>query len=141
MTPDQLELIATSAGQATAEPRTFAESFYGHLFEIAPAVRPLFSDDLSEQYGKLVGELAFLAGAARDLETFSSRAHDLGKRHASYGVSSEMFEPVRASLVHAPRGGLGEAWTVEHEAAWTSLFHLIAQIMLDGATEASFSAG
>lgn len=139
MTPEQLELISHSAEQATAEPRAFAARFYGHLFEIAPDVRPLFPDDMTEQGEKLVDELVFLTNAATDLDSFVERARDLGRRHDTYGAEAGHYGFVREALLQGLRTTLGEDWTDAHAEAWSTLYNLIAETMLDGANQRLFA--
>ena len=139
MTPDQLELISQSAGVATADPATFSASFYGHLFEIAPEVRPLFPEDMTELGEKLVDELVFLTNAATDLDNFVERARDLGRRHDSYGAEAGHYGSVRIALLHGLRSALADEWTTAHDEAWSSLYNLIAETMLDGANQALFA--
>ncbi len=139
MTPDQLDLIAESSASATADPSTFASSFYGRLFELAPNLRSLFPEDMTELGDKLVDELVFLTRAATDLDNFVERARDLGRRHDSYGVEAEHYGHVRVALVEALAAACGDSWTDEHMAAWATLYNLIAETMLDGANQALFS--
>ena len=101
MTPEQLDLIASSAAAATRERRGFGAAFYGRLFELAPEVRTLFPDDIDEQGDKLVDELAFLTRAATDLDSFVDRARDLGRRHDGYGVEESHYALVRQALLDA----------------------------------------
>lgn len=136
MTPEELAMIDQAARVIETCPEQFASTFYETLFEIAPTTRAMFPDDLTDQRGKLVDELAFLIGAARDLDTFVERAHDLGRRHAAYGVHHEHYEPVGAALTAALRDCLAVDWDAGHDAAWTKLYRLIADVMQEGANSA-----
>jgi hemoglobin-like flavoprotein len=139
VTPDELALIDDAASVVEATPDRFAATFYDTLFELAPGTRGLFPDDLAEQKGKLVDELAFLIGAARDLDTFVARASDLGHRHVGYGVRNDDYGPVGIALAVALRECMQDDWTPAHEAAWSKLYSLIAGVMRDGASTASFA--
>ena len=139
MTPEQLDLIASSAAAATRDRRGFGASVYGRLFELAPQGRTLFPDDIDEQSDKLVDELAFLTRAATDLDSFVDRARDLGRRHDGYGVEESHYALVRQALLDALAGACGDEWTEQHVAAWGVLYNLIAETMLDGANEALFA--
>jgi hemoglobin-like flavoprotein len=138
MTPEQLDIVSRSASQACADRRGFATRFYDHLFASAPAVRPLFPDDMSGQYDKLVDEVAFLAGAATDLDSFLGRAKELGRRHHGYGATADHFGPVEEALLVALGQSIGDDWSGEHEQAWRALYRLVAEVMLDGVNEALF---
>lgn len=139
MTPDQLDLISRSASVVSERPRPFAEVFYGQLFAEAPATRQLFADDLEEQYGKIVDEISFLAGAADDLDTLVTHARDLGRRHAQYGVVEGHYAPVETALLTALAELLGENWTDDHAQAWQTLYRLIAEVMLEGSSSSLFA--
>ena len=57
MTPDQVKLVQQSFAQVAPIADKAAEIFYGRLFEIAPAVKPLFHGDLAAQRRKLMAAL------------------------------------------------------------------------------------
>jgi hemoglobin-like flavoprotein len=117
VTPEELELIDDAAEVVENCSYDFGAAFYTTLFELSPHTRALFPEDLSVQQGKVVDELAFLIEAARDLDTFVDRARDLGRRHGDC---------------------MGDGWTDAHEAAWTKLYVLIANVMREGATDSLF---
>jgi hemoglobin-like flavoprotein len=141
VTPEELDLIRADGVLLGAEADAFSATFYELLFEIAPASRSLFPDDLLAQRGKLVDELTFLvdaatAGATDDLEAFIDRAHELGRRHAGYGVVGADYAAVEMSLLGALRATLSN-WDDFHDAAWIRLFRLISDVMREGAAAAS----
>lgn len=145
MTPDEIDLILADGALVRADADGFASSFYDTLFEIAPATRQLFPDDMTSQRGKLVDELAFLIEAVTPspdgatIETFLDRAHDLGRRHVEYGVQGSHYAPVRTALLAALRTRI-DGWGPEHHDAWDKLFRLISDVMREGA-ESSHAAG
>lgn len=94
---------------------------------------------MTPQYGRIVVELGFLAGAANDLDRFVERAVELGRRHRGYGVDQAHFAPVEEALIHALKDHHGEEWTADLESSWAALYRLIAQIMLDGANTELFT--
>ena len=49
MTPEQVGLVQQSFAQVAPIADKAAEIFYDRLFEVAPAVKPLFSGDMAEQ--------------------------------------------------------------------------------------------
>ena len=49
MTPQQIELVQSSFKKVVPIAGTAADLFYNRLFEIAPEVRSMFPQDLSEQ--------------------------------------------------------------------------------------------
>ncbi len=141
VSPAELALIESADEVVRADPDAFAHVFYATLFEVAPEVRELFDDDLTAQRGKLVDEVAFFIGAAADLDRFVERAHDLGSRHVGYGVQRDHYDAVGVALVAAVRERTGDDWTSEHHRAWTKLYRLISDVMLDGARSAHLADG
>jgi nitric oxide dioxygenase len=140
MTPEQLDLISDTASSIEADADRFSMRFYERLFELSPATRALFPDDLTEQRGKLVDELVFLVSAASDLPAFLDRAHDLGARHQTYGVRPGDYDSVRTALLDSLALVVGARWTEESRRAWQALYRLIAETMLEGAAGSLFSA-
>ena len=57
MTPQQIDLVQSSFKKVVPIAGTAADLFYDRLFEIAPEVRSMFPQDLSEQKKKLMGML------------------------------------------------------------------------------------
>ncbi len=137
MTPEELELIASDGRAVRACANDFSGAFYATLFDVAPETRGLFPDDMTQQRGKLVDELEFLIDAATDrdavgFDVFIARARDLGRRHASYGVTNRDYAPVGVALNAALRSCVPE-WDDQHVAAWAKLYRLIADVMREGA--------
>lgn len=144
MTPDDLHRIETAIAHLPAVAEPFSRSFYDTLFEIAPDTRSLFSNDLTEQRVKLFDELRALVAMgvalADDGAAFTSRANALGRRHVGYGAAPAHYELVGAALLaalaeHVP------GWDPADRTAWTRLYGLVAQTMLEGAQLASGDAG
>jgi hypothetical protein len=58
MNTAQIKLVQDSFAKIAPISEQAAVMFYGRLFEVAPAVRSMFPDDLSEQRKKLMTTLA-----------------------------------------------------------------------------------
>ncbi|MDJ0768506.1 MAG: globin domain-containing protein [Ilumatobacter sp.] len=144
MTPDELAIIRGDGQVMHDLADAFATTFYATLFELAPATRSLFPDDLVAQRGKLVDELGFLIEAATSIDDglgdFVERASELGRRHVEYGVTGNDYVPVGQALIAALRSCIDD-WDDEHEAAWMKLYRLIADVMREGTEARLFSAG
>jgi len=54
MTPEQIKLVQDSFKSVIPIADTAADIFYGRLFEVAPQLRPMFPQDMSEQKKKLM---------------------------------------------------------------------------------------
>ena len=107
--------------------------FYGRLFEIAPAVKPLFRGDMSEQGRKLMATLSVVVTGLAHLESLLPAASALAKRHAGYGVKAVDYQPVGAALLWTLERGLGEQWTPQLAAAWTEAYTILANFMISEA--------
>ena len=84
-----------------------AALFYGRLFEIAPAVKPLLRGDMTEQGCKLMATLGVVVNSLGNLEAVLPAASALAKRHVEYGVKAANYTPVGAALLWTLEQGLG----------------------------------
>jgi hemoglobin-like flavoprotein len=89
-----------------------AALFYGRLFEIAPAVKPLLrgdmtEGDMTEQGCKLMATLGVVVNSLGNLEAVLPAASALAKRHVDYGVKAADYTPVGAALLWTLEQGLG----------------------------------
>ena len=135
MTPHQIELVQTSFAKVLPIAATAADLFYGRLFEIAPQVRRMFPDDLSEQKKKLMAMLGTVVAGLNRVDTLLPAVRALGRRHAGYGVTVEHYAPVGAALLWTLEKGLGEAFTAEVREAWAAAYGVLSQTMIDAANE------
>jgi hemoglobin-like flavoprotein len=133
MVPEQIDLIKESWAKVVPIKETAADLFYDRLFELDPAIRPLFKKDLTEQKRKLVGMLNRIVALLGDFGALVHVAEDLGRRHVPYGVKAEHYDTVGAALLWTLRTGLGSAFTPEVEAAWTTAYRTLAGAMKEAA--------
>lgn len=140
---------------------TAADLFYRRLFELKPEYRSLFPEDLAGQKSKLVRMLAFVVKALDFPEAAwrdeVSESEDLllvllalGRRHQSlYHVPREGYAAVGEALLWTLDYGLGEAFTPQVRAAWTSVYKAVSTTMIlsssaiepDRPMETAFGAG
>ncbi|HYC64548.1 MAG TPA: hemin receptor, partial [Reyranellaceae bacterium] len=78
MTPQQIKLVQMSFAKVAPIADTAADLFYSRLFEIAPEVRPMFPDDLSEQKKKLMSMLGTVVSGLSRLEMMIPAIQMLG---------------------------------------------------------------
>jgi nitric oxide dioxygenase len=131
MTPHQIELVQASFAKVAPIAGTAADIFYGRLFEIAPEVRRMFPDDLTDQKKKLMAMLSTVVVGLTRLDTLVPAVRALGERHAGYGVTAAHFEPVGAALLWTLERGLGEAFTEEVKEAWATAYDVLSTTMID----------
>ena len=138
MTPQQIKLVQMSFAKVAPIADKAADLFYSRLFEIAPEVRPMFPDDLSEQKKKLVSMLGTVVSGLSRLEMMIPAIQMLGRRHADYGVSAAHYAPVGAALIWTLQQGLGPDFTDKVRDAWVAAFTTLATTMITAAGDAPF---
>ncbi len=129
MTPEQIALVKDSFAKVAPIAPQAAALFYGRLFEIAPEVRPLFKGDIEEQGRKLMQVIATAVGALDRLDTIVPTVQDLGRRHATYGVSDAHYDKVAEALLWTLGQGLGDGFTPAVREAWTVTYTILADTM------------
>lgn len=133
MTPQQITLVKTTWAQVVPIKEKAAELFYGKLFELDPAVKPLFKDDIVEQGKKLMMAINTVVNSLDKIETMVPIIQDMGRRHAGYGVKSQHYDTVGAALIWTLGTGLGQAFTPEVKEAWVGAYTLLSTVMKDAA--------
>ena len=140
MTPDQVKAIQESFKKVAPISEQAAALFYGRLFEIAPAVKPLFHGDMKEQGRKLMATLAVVVNGLSNLDSVLPAASALAKRHVDYGVKASDYTPVGAALLWTLERGLGEQWTPDLAAAWGAAYSVVSEFMIGEAYGRSVAA-
>jgi hemoglobin-like flavoprotein len=130
MTPDQIKAIQEGFTKVMPISEQAAALFYGRLFEIAPAVKPLFRGDIKEQGRKLMATLAVVVNGLSNLPAVLPAASALAKRHVGYGAKAADYKPVGAALQWTLERGLGEQWTPELAAAWGTAYTVLSDFMI-----------
>jgi hemoglobin-like flavoprotein len=130
MTPDQVKLVQQSFARVAPISEAASVLFYDRLFEIAPSVRGMFPDDMTEQRKKLMQMLAVVVSGLGNLETILPAASALAKRHVGYGAKAEHYPVVGSALLWTLERGLGDAWTPETAAAWTTAYGTLSGYMI-----------
>ncbi len=133
MTPDQVKLVQDSFSKVAPISEQAAVIFYDRLFEVAPSVRAMFPDEMTEQRKKLMATLAVVVGGLGNLESVLPAASALAKRHVSYGARPEHYPVVGGALLWTLEQGLGEAWTPDVASAWTTAYGTLSGYMISEA--------
>jgi hemoglobin-like flavoprotein len=128
-----LDALETSFDLVAPRGDELMDEFYSRLFAAAPAVKPLFPDNLSRQKVMLLGALVLLRKSLRDLDSIAPKLRDLGARHVAYGAEPEHYPVVGTVLIASMAAIAGDAWTADYEAAWAEAFEIVAATMLEGA--------
>jgi hemoglobin-like flavoprotein len=133
MTPEQVTLVQHTFAELVPAADEAAEAFYGRLFEVAPAVQPLFSGDMTEQRRKLMASLAVVVRGLSDLPSILPAASALAKRHVGYGAKPEHYPLVGEALLWTLARALGPRWTPEIASAWTAAYTTVSDVMIEAA--------
>jgi hemoglobin-like flavoprotein len=129
MTPEQIELVKSSWTQVVPIADTAAKLFYGRLFELDPALKPLFRGDMGEQGRKFMRMIGTAVTGLDQLDRIVPAVKNLGVRHATYGVQDSHYDTVGSALLWTLAQGLGDAFTPEVETSWATVYGLLADTM------------
>jgi len=129
VTDDQIDVVQLSFRQVMRDRETTAELFYERLFELDPSLRALFHGDMAEQRRKFMVTLSVVVGSLRYLDDLTPSIAALARRHVRYGARPEHFSSFGAALLSALETGLGDAYTLEVEAAWMAVYDVLARMM------------
>lgn len=129
MTPTEKSLVQQTFARVVPIADQAAALFYGRLFELDPSLAPLFKGDLGAQGKKLMQVLGYAVGKLDALDELVPALAALGRKHVGYGVRERHYATVGAALLWTLAQGLGAAFTPEVEAAWTTVYGVLASTM------------
>lgn len=109
--------------------RGLVAKFYGHLFAEHPELRRLFVGERVHQEQMFARALVALVDRFDDAPWVDQQLSALGRRHARYGITGEMYAWFCKALVRTLAEVSGADWTPKHESAWTEAFGEIARVM------------
>ncbi len=133
MNSTQVKLVQESFAKVVPISEAAAVIFYDRLFEVAPSVKAMFPDDMTQQRKKLMMMLAAVVNGLGNLESILPAASALAKRHVDYGARPENYPVVGGALLWTLEKGLGEAWTSDVADAWTTAFGTLSGYMISEA--------
>jgi len=110
--------------------------FYKRLFELDPSLRRMFGTDMTEQRKKLMQMLGAAVMGLNRLDQLVPVVEDLGRRHARYGVKDAHYSTVGEALLTTLALALGEAFTMEVQQAWATVYSFLTLTMRKAAAEA-----
>jgi hemoglobin-like flavoprotein len=135
MTPEQVFLVQKSWRQVLPIAGAAAEMFYTRLFSLDPSLKSLFQGDMKAQGRKLMAMIGTAVGGLGKLDSIVPAVQDLGRRHVKYGVKDAHYDSVGAALLWTLQQGLGEAFTPDVKAAWTTAYGVLAATMKEAAAK------
>lgn len=129
MTPQQIDFVRRSWQQVFPLRETAAQMFYDKLFELEPALRPLFKADLSQQAGKLFNTLDALVASLGESGALESVAGSLRRSHAGFRATPAHYAAVGEALMWTVGASVGKAFTAPMRAAWVEAYAGLAAAM------------
>src|ERR1700759_5008123 len=130
MTPEQIKLVQQSFAKVAPISEQAAVIFYNRLFEVAPQVRAMFPNDMTEQRRKLMATLGVVVNGLSNLEMVLPAAAFLATRHVAYGAKAEHYPVVGAALLWTLEKGLGGDWPPDVAEAWTAAYGTLSGFMI-----------
>ena len=135
-----IELLRSSFTQVLEQEPALTRRFYAIFFARYPQVVPLFGRNSPRQQQEMLGQalmavLDHLENAEWLVETLGA----LGRKHVTYGVTSEMYGWVGECLLATLSEIAGPAWTPAHEQVWSEAYAAIVLLMVAGAQEIAVS--
>ncbi len=137
LTSQQRTLVRRSFTHIAPHYADVARLFYDKLFEIAPDVQQMFTHNMDDQREKVMQMLATLVAAMDDTPNFTHMSHELGKRHAGYGVQNEQYELVGRALLWALEEACPQVMTKAVSTAWDAAYYMIADAAREGGSSSS----
>ena len=131
-TDREIELVRSTWSPVAQDPDAAATLFYDKLFEVAPAVRPLFKADIKEQGRKLMQMVGVAVHNMDRVEEIVPALQALGDRHVEYGAVPEHYPVVGSVLLDTLATALQDDFTEEARAAWAKTYEALAAVMTGG---------
>ncbi|MEO0675916.1 MAG: globin domain-containing protein [Pseudomonadota bacterium] len=133
MTPDQARHVTFSLGRVFPYRAKLVSTFYEELFELAPGVRSLFPEDMTDQREKLLSTLNTVVTNLTELDKIIDAVRALGMRHVEYGATPAHYEVVGLALVTALKRATPGGLSKEEEHAWVTAYQLLSSTMIEAA--------
>jgi len=135
MTPEQKQLIRESFPAIREMAGPVSLLFYGRLFALDPALRPMFRQDIELQGRKLMDMLTAVVDNLDHFEGLAPTLRALGQKHAGYGVRPEHYQTVTQALIWAFGQALDTQFYPELKSAWLAIIEAVSLSMKKGAAE------
>jgi len=130
LTERQKILIVESFAQFEPIVQYSSKIFFDRLAEVEPSLGEQFSGETNVHSDKLATVLQIAVISVRNLDALVPMLKLLGSEYRSYGARPEYYEIFGDVLLWTLRQGLGEAYTEEVNEAWTTLYGIISEMMM-----------
>jgi class 3 adenylate cyclase len=108
----------------------FAKIFYDKVFEMAPGVRSLFRNNMTDQGRLLTHMLGGIVYALSRPEHLRSGLKRLGENHVNYGVREDHYPIIKEAMLYSIAEIMGERRTEKTLDAWNAALEYIIGAML-----------
>lgn len=133
----QIALVRHSFALIRPRAARAAGLFFGHLFAAAPAMRPLFQDDLVHQGEHLMSWVGSTVRLLDEPDILVPLLRGLGKHHGARGVAEAHYATAGECLVLTLAQTLGDLCTPEIREAWREVYARISRTMISASLEAT----
>lgn len=128
------ELLSSSLELVASRQPFITPRFYEILFERYPQVKPLFSRNSRDEQARMLQEaIVSVVEHAEEPSWLTETLHGMGRKHAGYGVTEEMYPWVGECLIATLAEIAADDWSDEIEQAWVEAYTAISTLMLEGA--------
>lgn len=110
----------------------FYTVFYGRLFDVHPACKPLFKNNIQTQGKALAKIISFLLKDHSDHALLNSVLLDMADRHIhNYGVKAHEYSMMGETLVYALAVCVGkEEFTEPTALAWIKIYSMVISVVI-----------
>ena len=136
MTTEEIELLRDSWTILLAHREDAGDIFYKTLFDLNPEVRGLFKTDLKTQNQKLMSSITLIVTKLNKLDNIREEVKFLAKRHVNYKVKPEYFDAFGVAFIKmlATTFEKFNEWTPAMETAWTKVYQVVSEAMIEELT-------
>lgn len=138
LTASQVDALRTTFVALGDDKDGFAKAFYARLFQMAPAIKPLFAkSNPQDQRRKLMNALTLAVDSIDNIAALVPRIRALGVFHMNTGVEDGHYDIMGEALLSTLDAQLGDAFDSKAKEAWTLTYWLLANEMKHAASEAA----
>jgi hemoglobin-like flavoprotein len=136
MNKQTVTLLKSSFAKIAKQRPDVAALFYKRLFEVAPAVKPMFKSSPKDQQRKLTAALAQIVASLEQPEKLAAHLTRMGERHVAYGAQPAHYKVVGEVLLWTFGQVLKQDFTTEVRAAWVAAYAAVSKAMIAAAKAA-----
>lgn len=133
MNKQTIALLKSSFAEIAKRRPDVAALFYKRLFEVAPAVKPMFKSSPKDQQRKLTAALAQIVASLEQPQKLSAHLTRMGERHVAYGAQPAHYKVVGEVLLWTFEQVLKRDFTQEVRAAWVIAYGAVSDAMIAAA--------